>query len=248
MERFEVGQKVAHNICGDVDVSYGPFTDPFGRRHYVIRLESGRELDATELQLSAIPETPKFAVGDTVTLTTRRDGALYTVEYGPFDDRGVYVVRRVEEPTDPDEVRTFPALVEVMRKAAPAVKVGDRVRVIRAKYAEGQHGQTGVVTSTSEVWRETAGDRHPFLVSLDDGGEICAAEVEPVTDENTYEYDGVVYDLTAKYRDRDGDRWRLKRINGVVRARMNDGEEPTSDSHTLATVVGNWGPLTRVID
>ncbi|MGW2950750.1 phiSA1p31-related protein [Streptomyces eurythermus] len=68
-----------------------------------------------------------------------------------------------------------------------------------------------------------------------------------VTDEDTYEYDGVTYDLSAKYRDKDGDRLKIKLVNGVARVGWF-GEEPNSSSYGLAYAIRQYGPLTRVHD
>ncbi|AKZ59190.1 hypothetical protein SAM23877_6145 [Streptomyces ambofaciens ATCC 23877] len=243
---FEVGQKVRVPGEAEGEVTYGPFRSTFGSfTGYVVRVR-GIERLYRESHLAAVPTLPVFAVGDTVTLTTR--DSLATVEYGPFDDRDVYVVKLVDAPSDPDDVRTFTALASVMRKVeTPAVAVGDRVRVTRAFAVSNWLGRVGTVTSTTERFRENLGDLHRYVV--DDGSDsVYAAEVEPVTDEDTYEYNGMVYDLVAKYRDRDGDVWRLKRVNGIVRARWDGEEDPTTDSNTLATVASTWGPLTRITD
>ncbi|MFG3014356.1 hypothetical protein ACGFZB_28835 [Streptomyces cinerochromogenes] len=62
------------------------------------------------------------------------------------------------------------------------VKVGDRVRIVRATYADHTHGREGVVTSTSETWRNIYGDQHPYIVRLDgyDGDTVHVAELERV--------------------------------------------------------------------
>ncbi|MET9126932.1 phiSA1p31-related protein [Streptomyces sp. NPDC004528] len=311
-ETFEVGQKVEHNVRGEVEVSYGPFTDTFGRRHYVVRLESGREQDVTALQLSAIPETPKFSVGDVVTLTTRR-GAKATVEYGPFDDRDVYLVKLVDEPADEDEVRTFTALASVMRADEPikvgdkvrvtdddgggacrfnglvgtvmtvhpsydrlrylvefgdgrghhgdlngrwncaavervddGVKVGDRVRVIAASFASETHGKVGTVEEADST-EKFDGIPHPFLVRFGRPSDtVYASKVERI-DGDTHTYNGVTYDLTAQYKDCDGDVWRLGRVAGAVRGRMAHlMQAPIESSRTLNSIIDSYGPLTRV--
>ncbi len=251
---FEVGQKVRYR-GEEVTITYGPYTSSLGLTRYLVKDADGAELPTRDYDLTAIPTSPAFVVGDTVTLATRPGGMPYTVEYGPFDDRDVYVVRRVDEPTDPDDVRTFTALAGVMRKVeAPAVKVGDRVRIVKDSDGIRSGEYVGLVGTLERV---DEGAELAHLVRFGDGsgthgdkvnGRWWCERVEPVTDENTYEHDGVIYDLTARYRDRDGDVWRLKRINGVVRARWDGEDSPTTDSNTLATVAGTWGPLTRVAD
>jgi hypothetical protein len=59
----------------------------------------------------------------------------------------------------------------------------------------------------------------------------------------TFEYDGVVYDLTAGYRDRDGDVWRFTTPDA-------DNPRMTCDAliedRALPHVERAWGPLTRI--
>ncbi|MFB7114071.1 hypothetical protein, partial [Streptomyces sp. NPDC056291] len=78
----------------------------------------------------------KFNIGDEVTLTTR--GSRATVEYGPFDELDTYVVKLVDAPADPDDVRTFTALASVM-KPAPAFAIGDKVTA--------DYGRTGNIVA-----------------------------------------------------------------------------------------------------
>jgi hypothetical protein len=246
---FEVGQKVRY-WGEEVEVSYGPFTSPGGFRWLVVRRGDGREDTVRQSDVTAIPELPAFSVGNTVTLATRRDGSRYTVEYGPFDDRDVYVVRRVDEPTDPDDVRTLTALASVMRKVeAPAVKVGDRVRVVEDD-PDVRPGQ--FVGKVGTIKRLYPGEPLPYVVEFDKSQDApysswCCAEVEPVTDENTYVYDGVTYDLSAKYRDRDGDVWYFARFGDKVVGLI--GVKPRNeDDGNPFSFAAEYGPLTRVTD
>jgi hypothetical protein len=235
------------------------------------------------------------------------------VEYGPFDDRDVYVVKMVDEPTDPDAAQTFTALASVMKPAPKfavedkvtshafqgqesvivagpfmnrfrastfwvveregkhaslpeytltkvtvpePTKIGDRVRVVYDSdgYRSGQYvGLVGVLERVIE------NDELRYLVRFGDGsathgdklnGRWYCKEVErDEGDANTHEYNGVTYDLSAKYEDVEGDVWRLKRVGDVVRARLNDdGEAPTAESFSLEYVANRWAPLTRVED
>lgn len=251
-ETFEVGQKVKHAVYGDMEVTYGPFRARFAPVAYLARHEDGREMAATDRSLAAIPETPKFAVGDVVTLATRA-GARVTVEYGPFDDRDVYVVKLVEAPDGDDNPRTFTAMAHVMTKVVEPepVKVGDRVRVTDDDGGGSNrfNGRVGVLKEYNER------NYLPYLVEFGDGrgyhgdenGRWNCKAVERVTDEDTYTHNGVTFDLAAQYSDKDDDVWCLKRINGVVRARLvEDREAPTSSSNPLAVVAERWGPLTRI--
>ncbi|MEV0444044.1 phiSA1p31-related protein [Streptomyces spectabilis] len=321
MTEFKVGQKVKHDIRGAAEVSYGPYNSLWGGQRYVIRLNSGMETAVSPGTISAIPESPKFAVGDKVTLSTRR-GAKATVEYGPIDGGDSYLVKLVDKPIDGDP-QTFTALAAVMRPM-PAVSVGDRARIVRAAHMEHMHGRTGTVTSVSESWRSYRDDTHPYVVRLEEGDSIYVAELERVdgavpadeavkvgdvvriledgafhadvkrgdlfvvqgTFRDTWDdedgikvnaqpgarlehwtfrpqdfekvspdevevHDGVVYDLTARYRDNDGDYWTFLRVDGNVRGAYGARDVDRSDyvtgySDTLAYAVKNYGPLKRV--
>jgi hypothetical protein len=242
-----------------------------------------------------------FNVGDLVTLRTR-PCAKAVVEYGPFDGRDVYVVKMVDEPTDPDAVRTFTALASAMKKAPafavgdkvtqstgregrlvagpfnsrfgshrfwvmelasgnheapvedaltkvdePGIKVGDRVRVVHATHAEEQHGKLGTVTSTSETWTPRGSNLHPYRVNVDgeSGDGFYVERLERVDEADTYTHNGVDYDLSAKYRDTDGDVWKFERVGDEVRGNYRDRAVEEWDD-TLADVARAYGPLTRV--
>lgn len=246
-ETFEVGQKVCHTSHGVGVVTYGPYLSTFGDDAYLVRKEGGGvERTWFGRHLSAIPETPKFTVGDVVTLTTR-PGSRATVEYGPFDDRDVYVVKLVDEPADPDEIRTFTAMAHVMTKVEePApIKVGDRVMVVKddPEIRTGEYvGKIGLVTDVGNSIRREL----KYRVSLPDGGLWWVAEVALV-DGDVYTHDGVTYDLSAKYRDRDGDVWHFARFGdkvvGLIGSKPRNADD--SDPFTLAV---RYGPLTRVTD
>nr|WP_237518845.1 phiSA1p31-related protein [Streptomyces sp. SID5910] len=137
---------------------------------------------------------------------------------------------------------------------APAVKVGDRVRVVKDDESFDPGKFVGLVGTL--VGYGTAGGPTPYKVSFGaDGGRhgdpvngywFCA-EVEPVTGEDTYEHDGVVYDLTAKYRDREGDSLRIKLVNDVPRVAWF-GNTPGEYDDTLMKALAQYGPFTRVTD
>ncbi|WP_406161035.1 phiSA1p31-related protein [Streptomyces canus] len=246
-ETFEVGQKVRHSVRGDVEIAYGPFTNSFKATRYLVRLADGRESPADPSTLTAIPEPPKFAAGDVVSLATRR-GAKATVEYGPFDDGDVYVVKLVDEPADEDAARTFTAMAHVMTKVDGAIKVGDRVRVVAASYADEAHGKVGTAEEVNST-EDFDGIPHPFYVTFGPRSAVYASAVERVEDENTFTHAGVTYDLTAKYRDKDGDGWMLRRSpdgRDVVEAQMTPVEDDEWGHYTLPTLVTLYGPLTRI--
>ncbi len=249
-ETFEAGQKVKHETRGEGEVTYGPFPSEMGSfTGYVVRFD-GTERLTRESHLSAIPETPKFSIGDTVSLATR-SGAEAVVEYGPFDGGDVYVVKLVKPPANPDDPQTFTAMAHVMTKVDEPVKVGDRVRILRATYAEGLHGMEGVVTSVSETWRSENDDTHPYIVRLssDNDDTVHVAELERVDEPATvtFTHNGVVYDLTAKYRDRDHDHWEFTKgrdSDGIPVMHIFTGGYGFDES--LSKVVEDYGPLTRV--
>ncbi|MFI9123828.1 hypothetical protein ACIGW0_31305 [Streptomyces bikiniensis] len=114
------------------------------------------------------------------------------------DNSGVYVqVRRDERTTTTmfptvEDTRTFArGLLALCDEAdggevpkAQEVKVGDRVRVIRAEYAECTHGSTGEVT-TVDAPNTYGGVAHPYRVRLDNThrNHVYAAEVESISEE-----------------------------------------------------------------
>ncbi|MFE6494100.1 hypothetical protein, partial [Streptomyces sp. NPDC057747] len=169
---FKVGDRVTVFKTSHGEVTYGPVPSTFGRaKMYAVQIDGGIEQMYQGGDLDAEP--PAFTVGDVVTLRT--SGSRATVEYGPYGVNGdIYIVKLVEPPADSDNPREFSALANVMTKVdnKPAlVPVGTRVRVDRAKWAEGSHGEFGVVTSNTETWRAHRGDTHPYYVRLN-GGHI----------------------------------------------------------------------------
>ncbi|MYY03088.1 MULTISPECIES: phiSA1p31-related protein [unclassified Streptomyces] len=242
MTEFEVDDKVRVLAGGEGIVTYGPVNSAFSSyKLYVVKQDGDDERAFKASDLEPLPA--KFAVGDTVTLTTRKRGARATVEYGPFDDGGVYVVKLVDKPSD-DNPQTFTVLDRWMEKVPALVPVGTRVRVDRAKYAEYRHGQVGTVTYNVGTFR-APDDAHVYIVDFEDGSRIYAAEVTPVKDApaDTFEYEGVTYEYGVTYIDRDGDPWTFERSRG--------SDQPISDSgswsqgESIAYVVGNFGPLEK---
>jgi hypothetical protein len=242
-ETFEVGQKVRFH-SREVEVSYGPFTSPLGFEWLVVRRPDGKEETVRKSDLSAIPGPPKFAVGDKVQHPDEGPGVI---AFGPFVaafDPEAFLVRF-------EDGRNWVVTPDRLTAVEPApVKVGDRVRIVRATYAEETHGRVGVVTSTSESWRAEHGDEHPYIVSLGRYGDtVHVAELERIDSPaaDTYEYNGVTYDLSAKYRDKDGDVWRFTRFGDRVTGAMG-GAPASPEYRTLRSTVDAYGPLTRVND
>ncbi|MFJ6636605.1 phiSA1p31-related protein [Streptomyces sp. NPDC091376] len=69
---------------------------------------------------------------------------------------------------------------------------------------------------------------------------------EPAPD--TYTHGGVTYDLTASYRDTDGDVWKFKRFDTGVRGEYGyyNWDDVSRYSPLMSSVVDNHGPLERV--
>ncbi|KUF18836.1 phiSA1p31-related protein [Streptomyces silvensis] len=313
---FEVGQKVEFR-GKEVEISYGPFTSPLGFSWCVLRRADGREETGRMTDLKAIPEPPTFAVGDKVT-SSPYVGALVA---GPFThafDGDPFWVMEVDGKHRTPRERT---LTKVM---PPEIKIGDKVRIIRAEYAERTHGKIGTVTRTDCSWREWVGDRHPYEVDIEGEGTVWVAELERVDvedsasdpvkvgdvvrilEDNAFRADvkagdlfvvqetfrstwadedrirvethpgsrmerwtfrpqdfekvpadevevheGVVYDLSARYRDKDGDVWSFCRIADEVRGECSSADRDSSYritkySDTLSYAVETFGPLTRI--
>lgn len=58
-------------------------------------------------------------------------------------------------------------------------QVGDRVRVLYAKYRRRYHGVIGTVVSTTDAWQPMSGPVHPYRVKIDgEDYDVWAAEVE----------------------------------------------------------------------
>ncbi|MFD5504622.1 phiSA1p31-related protein [Streptomyces sp. NPDC127061] len=245
-QTFKVGDRVTVFKTSHGEVTYGPVPSTFGRaKMYAVQIDGGIEQMYQGGDLNAEP--PAFIVGDVVTLRT--SGSRATVEYGPYGVNGdIYIVKLVEPPADSDNPREFSALVNVMTKVPALVPVGTRVRIGRAKWAEGSHGEIGVVQSNTETWRADRGDVHPYIVRLDGGGLPYVAELTPVDDEpaDTFEHNGTVYDLSAKYEDRDGDVWRFARVGGDVRGEYEPENTIDSDSADLSFVARMYGPLKKI--
>jgi hypothetical protein len=246
-ETFEVGQKVRHDAHGDAEVTYGPFHDTFGRTRYVVRLASGTETPLVVGTLSAIPEPPAFAIGDKVVTAA---GIRGVVDAGPFKTRyasgGVFWVVADEAGT-----HVTPFESSLTKVVEQPIKVGDRVRVTDDD-GGGRNRFNGLIGTVKELRGE--GHSLPYLVEFGDGrghhgalnGRWHCGAVERVTDEDTHAHNGVTYDLSAKYRDRDGDVWRFQRMSdGAVHGRWTAGPIEVHHS-TLAEVADECGPLTRV--
>lgn len=88
-----------------------------------------------------------------------------------------------------------------------------------------------------------------FISGKSAGKGNCVSEsaLSPVADADadTHTHGGIVYNLHSRYRDKDGDVWRLGRVDGVVRATLR-GEDPQHFHNTLDSIVTSFGPLADV--
>ncbi|MFE5828705.1 phiSA1p31-related protein [Streptomyces sp. NPDC056508] len=233
MTEFKVGDKATHEGFGDVEITYGPYTNAFGSTRFLARRENGCEV---AVDPGSMTITPKFAVGDKV--TTGR--AEFTVEAGPFQGYGEwYAVRQG------DGKVVSSAGLGAFTKVEPAreIKVGDRVRILTT-------GARGASVVAGEIYTVRYVD--PGEVQVDGSGHadrwyLDPGDVELLTEPpaDTETVDGVVYDLSARYRDRDGDVWHFKRFGDDVRGGI--GRTPTSagDGDSLRFAHG-YGPLIKI--
>ncbi|MFD5161010.1 phiSA1p31-related protein [Streptomyces hawaiiensis] len=243
---FKVGDKVEHPTFGKGEVAFGPYEALFGTDHYLMAGEGGKHYVVGGGDLTPVS---KFKVGDEV----RSFGDDYTVLAGPF--RG-YTEWYVVEDEEGKALTSNADEMTAVEPTEPALKVGDRVRVVKddPTCRTGEFvGTTGTVTRLN-----ISGSRLPFNVRFDAGQGVPyetwnVAEVERVEElsAGTYEHNGVAYDLSARYVDRDGDYWTFKRIGdgvfGYCSGSNRDMSEYISEhGSTLRKAVRDYGPLTRV--
>ncbi|MFB7823840.1 phiSA1p31-related protein [Streptomyces hydrogenans] len=242
-DTFKVGDKVRHESYGDVEITYGPYPGEFSDARFLVRGEDGRERVAVPERMTAIP---KFVVGDKVHAAYGSGGTLVS---GPFKsahhEEAIWVVEKA------DGTHVFPTagvLTKVEPEPARDIKVGDRVRVTDDDCGGRRFG--GRIGTVKTIHR--AGTLLPYLVEFGDGrghhgdpnGRWNCRTVELLDETaDTYTHDGVTYDLSARYRDRDGDPWQFKRLGDRVTGAC--GAEPEDDSWTLGYIVERYGPLTR---
>ncbi|MEV7250251.1 phiSA1p31-related protein [Streptomyces cyaneofuscatus] len=68
---------------------------------------------------------------------------------------------------------------------------------------------------------------------------------QPAPAADTFEYDGVTYELNATYVDRDGDKWHFARIDGEVIGGGDHKPEDIDDGCSLDFIM-DYRPLTKV--
>ncbi|WP_328967929.1 phiSA1p31-related protein [Streptomyces sp. NBC_00239] len=217
---------------------------------YVVLMSDGPDEGRTLVAKASELTPAAFSNGDRV----RDDSTEYTVEAGPFMGHSEWYAVKAE---DGKVFSSAGVLLTLVEHATETVKVGDRVRVVKDDpcLRTGEFvGLVGTVESTTG-----AAGTPRYLVRFGSAGhgsrngEWYCAEVEPVDEPqaDTYEYNGVTYDLTARYRDADGDYWSFVRVGDTVRGMYSCFDRDASgavDEHstTLRDAVYRYGPLTRV--
>ncbi|WP_327379411.1 phiSA1p31-related protein [Streptomyces sp. NBC_01212] len=107
------------------------------------------------------------------------------------------------------------------------------------------------ITADEADWLRTALDTFPGPTSSSIRDALMdITSPAPETSADTFEYDGVTYDLTKTYTDRDDDDWNfstdLRGSDGAPLARFRHRTDYEGGGYTLAYVVAQFGPLTKV--
>ncbi|MEU8840267.1 phiSA1p31-related protein [Streptomyces roseus] len=236
---FKVGDEVEHRTFGRGTIAYGPYLHTTGPDYYLMVQSGGTH---SQVLGEAMTAAPKFTIGDEV--RNPLTGIRGPIVAGPFvatgDGERYWIVEQ------PDGSHSTPREDGLTKVEAREIKVGDRVRVTEADGVVKFVGRVGVVAELDEY------STLRYLVEFgdgqgahgDDNGQWWCNAVEPTTD--TYEHDGVTYDLSAKYRDKDGDVWRFECLaDGSVRGTMGDAPIRAYDD-SLRVVVEEFGPLTKI--
>lgn len=211
MADYKVGDKVKHVIRGTMEITHGPFGEPTS---YVARDDSGMEKAVVARNLTALPAA--YTVGDRV----RYGASVVTIMAGPFlsasrSDTEFWVVELASGGHATPRTTALTPL-----PAAEPVKVGDTVRVVEDDLGIRSGEFVGLVGTVAETGASY--DMSQTKVRFGDGtgrhgdkanGHWWCRKVEKV---DAHIHDGVAYDLSAKYRDRDGDVWRFEDIDGTV--------------------------------
>ncbi|MFF3140417.1 phiSA1p31-related protein [Streptomyces sp. NPDC057927] len=243
---FKVGDKVVNEIFGAGEIVYGPYGDD--RTSYFMKADNGLHHTVTGSLLSP---AAKFKVGDKAKgITSAR---AYTIEAGPFfspaewyavkmaDDHVIKVMASSLLPVEPTTAGS----------TSTDIKVGDVVRILRdrANSADVKAGDLLVVESFTDNGRDLYVRAQPGALSPQ--WYISREYAEKVDADEVAIHDGVVYDLTVRYRDRDDDYWTFKDVNGTARGHCSGANRDVSSyigeySDTLAEAVKEYGPLRKV--
>lgn len=239
-QTFKVGDKVTHNNFGEGVITYGPYVSA-GTNSPCYMLKSTTDQAERNVSEGNLKPVPAFAVGDKVIASRFSFVDLYTILAGPYQDahggEDFYVLERPDGKhltARPGWLKPAPAPV------SPTYKPGDRIRVLKdgADSARVRKGDVFTVASAdgaSVVTTIPVGNRY--------GWHFSFGSVEKVTDvPATHTHAGVTYDLSAKYRDVEGDVWSF---TGNLRHGVPEMEYH-SQRETITYVVNTWGPLKRV--
>lgn len=166
---FNVGDKVyLYSDTSEVyTVEYGPFSNG-GDEKYVLKNCLGSGVVHFD---HAITLAPKFKAGDRIRIESLTD--TYEIVYGPFNTIGG--PNRYLCKNDGNIHRYVRG--DVMTSVYEP-KVGDRVRIVSAKYADAVVGSEGELISVSENFRTDRNDIHKYKVLLDDGNTLYVRELE----------------------------------------------------------------------
>lgn len=180
--------------------------------------------------------TETFKVGDRATHRTYGDLEL---TYGPFCSP-FYPVAYLG--------RTESGVERIVRadslEPAPKFSVGDTVEYTIGAPVRG--------TLVAGPFRSDHHDEPIWVVEKSNGSHMMPTQnaLRKVDESaaDTYEHGGVTYDLTAEYRDRDGDRWKFSADSpgddGTPVGTMNgSGSDP---SYTLGYAARDYGPLRKI--
>ncbi|AUG87108.1 hypothetical protein HOS57_gp36 [Streptomyces phage AbbeyMikolon] len=175
-------------------------------------------------------------------------GGGYTVAAGPFQGATspFYVLRRA----DGSHTWAGGESLKAHNPKPEGYRKGDRAKV-------GSTGVLGTGTLLDGPFRMTAGysNANGWLVLLEDGTHALAPErMLEVTERPTdnaaggVTIKGVLYPVgrNIRYKDRDGDVWDTRSVNGLARACLTVDGTPDRNSFTLAHVVNAHGPLVMV--
>jgi uncharacterized protein YodC (DUF2158 family) len=242
-QAFKVGDRVQVLSGGYGVVTYGPVNSTFGYHKLVIVKQDGDEERA--FKASDLKPAAKSAVGDRV----RSFAASYTIEAGPFYAPGEWYAVKSERTggvmhSTADEL----SLVARDQSEDEGLKPGDVVRIPRDELAgaDVRAGDLLVVKETEGYLSGTTVIVHAAPGARQSEWYFESEDVERVDPETVAVVDNVAYDLTARYRDRDGDVWSFeRRPDGTVRGKYND-RRVSDYSDTIDSAVHGFGPLTRV--
>lgn len=249
-QTFKVGDRVQVLSGGYGVVTHGPVNSTFGYHKLVIVKQDGD--DERAFKTSDLKQAAKFAVGDRV--RGLASGTIYTIEAGPFNN-GIedwYATKNPDGTVGHNEADWLTAADPEPAKDEP-LNPGDVVRIPR----DGLEG-ADVKARDLLVVKEVEGylDDMTVIVHAAPGAHqdewyFDSEAVERVDPTTVAVVDTVAYDLSARYRDRDGDYWTFeRRSSGEVLGNCTHsplGSPRITDySDSLSYAVENYGPLTRV--